>query len=324
MIDDRMFVLYSALLDRSPATPDDLARAFPWSRPVTAAALERLLSLKLVRRLPAGRGYVPNRPDAAAAQAINALDSRVRVLQREAERIRRELKPLMPSYLAAAEQVQRADPVDLLPSQDRVDAVLDEAAALCQSQMLAVRADDPTAREDPERSLARDQALLDRGVTVRVLGPPQGPASDRTARIAATGAELRAVRDVTARFVVFDDDVALILRNGEQAGPVGIVVRDTDLVTFLNDLFAHLWQGGTELPGERRHIAQPELTNATKRRILRLLVQGHRDEAIARRLSISVRTCRRHIAEIMEMSGAASRFQAGYLLAGRHLLDAVD
>ncbi|KOG32387.1 hypothetical protein ADK34_09305 [Streptomyces viridochromogenes] len=44
-----------------------------------------------------------------------------------------------------------------------------------------------------------------------------------------------------------------------------------------------------------------------------LLAQGAKDEVIARRLGMSLRTCRRHIAELLEELGAESRFQGGAL-----------
>lgn len=45
-----------------------------------------------------------------------------------------------------------------------------------------------------------------------------------------------------------------------------------------------------------------------------------KDEMIARRLGMSLRTCRKHIAESMETLGASSRFQAGYLARARFAL----
>ncbi|MFF7632975.1 helix-turn-helix transcriptional regulator [Kitasatospora sp. NPDC008050] len=48
-----------------------------------------------------------------------------------------------------------------------------------------------------------------------------------------------------------------------------------------------------------------------KQRIVRMLAEGAKDETVARRLGISLRTCRRHIAEILHQLGASSRFQAG-------------
>jgi DNA-binding NarL/FixJ family response regulator len=47
---------------------------------------------------------------------------------------------------------------------------------------------------------------------------------------------------------------------------------------------------------------------------------GAKDELIARRLGISLRTCRRYIADLTKDLGAQSRFQAGVLAAQRGLL----
>ncbi|MFE2976352.1 helix-turn-helix transcriptional regulator [Streptomyces sp. NPDC059258] len=54
-----------------------------------------------------------------------------------------------------------------------------------------------------------------------------------------------------------------------------------------------------------------------KQRIALLLSEGLTGQTIAKRMGMSVRTCRRHIAEIMERLGAKSRFQAGFLLSAR-------
>ncbi|MGI5530482.1 response regulator transcription factor [Streptomyces syringium] len=58
--------------------------------------------------------------------------------------------------------------------------------------------------------------------------------------------------------------------------------------------------------------------------IVRLLAAGLKDEAIARRLGMSLRTARRHIADIMETLGAESRFQAGMLAARAGMTDDAD
>ncbi|MCZ0982437.1 hypothetical protein O1L60_35735 [Streptomyces diastatochromogenes] len=44
-----------------------------------------------------------------------------------------------------------------------------------------------------------------------------------------------------------------------------------------------------------------------------LLAEGAKDEVIARRMGMSLRTCRRHIADLLEELGAESRFQGGVL-----------
>ena len=57
------------------------------------------------------------------------------------------------------------------------------------------------------------------------------------------------------------------------------------------------------------------------REILRLLVECSNDEAIARRLAVSVRTVRRRIARIMILLRAENRFAAGVAAATLELLD---
>jgi DNA-binding NarL/FixJ family response regulator len=49
-------------------------------------------------------------------------------------------------------------------------------------------------------------------------------------------------------------------------------------------------------------------------------VEGHVDEAIARRLGMNVRTCRAHIAKLATALGSGSRAQLGYLIAQSGIL----
>ncbi|MET8138271.1 hypothetical protein ABZV24_41390 [Streptomyces sp. NPDC005251] len=66
------------------------------------------------------------------------------------------------------------------------------------------------------------------------------------------------------------------------------------------------------------------LSAEVKQDITRLLVSGLDDRAIARRLGMGLRSCQRHIAEIMEQLGARSRLHAGYLIGRAGLLDDAD
>ncbi|WP_330315431.1 LuxR C-terminal-related transcriptional regulator (plasmid) [Streptomyces sp. NBC_00523] len=47
--------------------------------------------------------------------------------------------------------------------------------------------------------------------------------------------------------------------------------------------------------------------------IVRMLIQGLEDRAIARRMGISLRTCQRDVSDIMDTIGARSRLQAGFI-----------
>ena len=84
---------------------------------------------------------------------------------------------------------------------------------------------------------------------------------------------------------------------------------------LLGALFDAVWEFADPFTVDDA-TAEQQLS-ATQRTILRGLASGLTDEALASRLGMSVRTCRRHIAQIFELLGADSRFQAGALAAAK-------
>jgi DNA-binding NarL/FixJ family response regulator len=90
-------------------------------------------------------------------------------------------------------------------------------------------------------------------------------------------------------------------------------------VSFLCAVFDHLWEGATPFAVDSQKA--PTTTDDLKQSIIRLMAKGYKDEMVARRLGMSVRTCRRHIAEITEELEATSRFQAGFNVAMSGILD---
>jgi len=86
--------------------------------------------------------------------------------------------------------------------------------------------------------------------------------------------------------------------------------------------FEQLWAEASPLDEMLHQERQPDPElDQTRAAILRLMADGEKDEAISRRLSISVRTCRRHIADYMAQVGATSRFQAGVIASRNGHLD---
>ena len=73
-----------------------------------------------------------------------------------------------------------------------------------------------------------------------------------------------------------------------------------------------MWEEAQEYLGSKQQ--DYEISAKLQHAIIRLLLQGAKDEVIARRLGVSVRTCRRHISSIMDQLGATSRFQAGAMI----------
>jgi DNA-binding NarL/FixJ family response regulator len=96
-------------------------------------------------------------------------------------------------------------------------------------------------------------------------------------------------------------------------------VHNQGVVQFLLDVFNHLWDAATPLEGAESGYAN--VADDLQQAVAALMARGYTDEVVARKLGMSVRTCRRHIAAMMRDLDAVSRFQAGVQAARRSLVN---
>jgi DNA-binding CsgD family transcriptional regulator len=158
-------------------------------------------------------------------------------------------------------------------------------------------------------------------VRVRVLCPDAVPRQREYLTLLAgyAGAfEPRVSRHDWPEQVVVDERVAVLFGRGAEAAATPVVVRARPVVATLAAVFTGEWEAAARLPApvpdESRLATEPA------RRILDLLGAGYRDAAAARELGLSIRTYRRHVAELMTELRAGSRFQAGARAAHLGLL----
>ncbi len=149
--------------------------------------------------------------------------------------------------------------------------------------------------------------------TPECLAHPRGNDAIRAAIDA--GIEVRTAQTLPARMIIVDDHFALV--GLVPAGDSGaLLIRSSVLIAALTQYYDQIWATATPvvLPGvgpvSRSRQAAKNL-GRTEREVLTLLVHGLKDEAIARHLSLSVRTVRRHIATVMDFVDAPTRFAAG-------------
>ncbi|MEU9987483.1 LuxR C-terminal-related transcriptional regulator [Streptomyces sp. NPDC007971] len=134
------------------------------------------------------------------------------------------------------------------------------------------------------------------------------------ARLSAAGGarfEVRCSEGELRDAVVVDGARALVrtLPGSDDGGAQATLVTDTAAVRALELLFAGTWSRCRRLDD---HLALGQrLHSDLSRRILERLRSGQTDDVAARELNVSLRTYRRHVAEIMRELGATSRFQAG-------------
>lgn len=322
--------LYEWTLERGEFDAEEAQRALGLSGATLDEAVELLSDLRLLRRLPDGRQVVAGRPDVAAAELVGPLEHQMQGFQRLTSRIRGDFDALMSLYLSSDHSKHGpGKALDFLAEPADVNARLDELSEQCTREVLTMQPGGGRPTTQLDRAYPRDLATLSRGVRIRTLYQHSARFHARTRSYVedATrrGAEVRTVRELSNKMVIFDRRTAFIPAGASSGQKGAVLIREPAVVSFLCGLFEQVWCRGVSFVGEiKSQDEQRALANSVKSSILRLLVQGVRDEAIARRMGISVRTCRRHVAEIMETTGAESRFQAGYLVAGLHLLDAQD
>lgn len=155
-----------------------------------------------------------------------------------------------------------------------------------------------------------DQPLPD--FTIRKLYQPgillDPAASQHLRQMARLGAQIKITPDELNETILIDNRVA-ILAGDTAHGPRSFsVVWAPDVVQAVGSLFDAAWRAATDLDDYDRELAS---LRQLAPQILELLGSGCKDESAARTLSLSVRTYRRRVAELMSALGAESRFQAG-------------
>ncbi|WP_051970714.1 DUF6879 family protein [Kitasatospora azatica] len=281
-------------------------------------AAEVLLALRLLRPAP-GRPdlLIPTSPEAAAAEALGPLEARIAEASRHAQAVRDELQALMPRYRSSLRERGRQAGGDRLPDLRTVSAMLTEEAARCREEVFTIQ---PGGGRQPGRlaeAVSRDLAMLQRGVRMRTLYQHSARSNLATQgyveTLTAGGAEYRTAPELPDRAVVFDRSVAFLPTRAEDGtGDGAVLVRDPDIVAYLCRVFDQLWATATPFRGSTE-AAYREVGDNLRRALVGMLAEGAKDEVIARRLGMSLRTCRRHIAEVLLAVGAESRFQGGVL-----------
>jgi DNA-binding CsgD family transcriptional regulator len=222
---------------------------------------------------------------------------------------------LMPLYLQGRQQTYPQGMIDLVPDKFAVRALLDDTVSACRTEILISKHGGAFSPSSLEEALPRDLELLGRGVSMRSLyqhATRFDPATRAHAlRLIDAGARIRTQTEVLPKIIIVDAETAFLRARDGGA----LVIREPALLSYLITTFERDWESATPYATGPRMAH--EISQTLKQHILVLLAKGLKDEAIARRVGISLRTCRRHVSELLESLGAHSRFQAG-VIAERH------
>lgn len=195
--------------------------------------------------------------------------------------------------------------------------VIDEMLSCAESDVMLLYPGGNTEWHWPDGLASQMNAAAERGCRVRVLlgRPLRAAALGGAEHVDVPGSEVRVGDTPDQAMLTVDQATTLLPAEGDT--PPAAAVTQPDVVRLLSGFANLAWVGSEPLP-RRAPIdclgprpAAEGVNRQLHRRILQLLAGGAKDETIARMLGMSVRTCRRHIAEIMAKLDAVSRFQAG-------------
>jgi len=321
--------------------PDDVVRHCGLAAAVVHEAIEQLVRYRLLEPADSeGGGYTAVAPGTAAAQLLGPIERELRDRQLEAAGIQALLSSLIPLYEDGSLRRRLPGAIELLSDRDTVDRLLTELAANCRTEMLDSQPGGAHRDDNLYESIARDTDLLKRGVQMCVLyqhGAQFHPPSLEYAHfIMGRGAQVRTVVGSLQRMVIFDREHAMIPLQASQTGKAdagtdgdgtgdestgAVLVRDPSTVTFMVRSFQTSWRTAQPFGDALGKESLRLLSDRTKRVLVQMLVDGASDQAVARALGLSVRTCQRHIAEVMTRLSAKNRLQMGYLVHRLGLLD---
>ncbi|AJF63669.1 LuxR C-terminal-related transcriptional regulator [Streptomyces vietnamensis] len=287
-----------------------------------------LRHLKLLQPMPGDPSVlVPVGPDVAAADLVGAAERQIRDLQHAVTDVRTKLLSLTPLYFEGRRERNRVEAFDLISDPGLVQSMIDERRQQCRSELLIIQPGGPRPAEVLPAAREAAQEMLDRGVRLRTLYQHTArsdlPTRAYVRDVTEAGAEVRTADEVIDRIFIYDREIAFLPErvDCQEQTPGAAVVREPTLVSFLCSVFEYLWDGATPFVPDMSRT--PTTDDGVKHSILRLMSKGYKDEMVARRLGMSVRTCRRHIAEITEELEATSRFQAGFNVAMSGMLNSI-
>ncbi|MFW6691835.1 helix-turn-helix transcriptional regulator [Streptomyces sp. MAR4 CNX-425] len=281
-----------------------------------------LTDLALLQPDPDDRQWLlPVPASDAMTQLMLNHEQDIRERQQEAADLAESFGPFIE---ISAEAASVSSPLTVLDGLGTINTALDQAVSECFSELLTIQ---PEASSRGARALGealrRVRPLVERGVRMRSLyqhAAREAPMTLAYLRfVGPQRVEVRTLEEIVERMIIIDRKVAFVPAQPDRH--VALELRHPGVVAYLVGVFEQFWQLATPM----EEAAYTEVTHAgitgVQRSIARLLVEGHLDQNIARRLGMNVRTCRAHIAALASALGSNSRAQLGYLIARSGILD---
>ncbi|WP_031516995.1 hypothetical protein [Streptomyces sp. NRRL F-5123] len=308
--------LYRHFLRHPHTSVDDVCLLFPYSPEEVRAVLARLRDRRMI--CWEGEEAWANDPEVVvpwlAEEKLQLLHEQMRLLV--------NLQPVIDALRSdgPAGNDLFAPGVSRLTGMPSIQARMDHQAFTARTELLRITPYDTFNVVGPDHIRPLDMRCLRRGVRVRNLVRPCALRHPTTAaylrETTAAGAEVRVSDSLSEIMLIYDRQTALIPVNTRDASGGALLVREAGLVTTIVNQMERLWESGytpeETTPagaGGTAGAADAQLTQA-QIAVLRAMCTASKDEVGARAAGMSLRTYRRHIADLIRRTGAENRVQA--------------
>ncbi|MEU0524348.1 helix-turn-helix transcriptional regulator [Streptomyces niveus] len=308
--------IYRHFLRNPDTSADDIHLLVHTEQDDARRSLDRLRELGLLHPDSSHECVSPADPGVALARLT---DARLNALHEELRRVM-QARDLVDGL--RAEQGSRLPPVQGIEQLEGLSEIrnrIDDLAFFARDEILSVEPYTRLSAENIERSRPLDLRCLRRGVRIRnvVLAAALDdlPTREYLRELVKRGAQIRVAENITERILVYDGRTALVPVDPQNTARGALLAHKSGLVSNIIALFEKIWTQADDLLTVTKEAsdAVDGLSEIEQQVLISMCTVG-KDEAGARELGISVRTYRRHVADLLQSLGAASRAQ-GALLA---------
>jgi len=276
------FRLYRYATARPHVRPHELAEILGLTSADIDSAISELVGLRLLSPVAGRDGELASvSPELAGDILAAPLERQVSERHRRIAAIRTQMQALSPAYEVQAAR-RRLRSVEILPDRRAVHDLTAKYAGLCTSQAITSRRRYETAELGAE-TISCDEDMLARGVSMRILyqhgARYHSPTVECSRRLAALGAEIRAIGDCMPDMTVFYQSVGIM--EAVAGRYAAVLIRESAVLNFMIASFDISW-----VMSDPFFTTVPEgLSDDLSRRIVSLLAEGSSDKMSARRLT---------------------------------------
>ncbi|MFJ9761568.1 LuxR C-terminal-related transcriptional regulator [Streptomyces sp. NPDC101149] len=314
--------VYRVILANPMIRPDELAARLGEPEAAISVTLDRLSALALINADEVGTVRAV-RPEIGMEHLPAPHQAELAAKQQQIEVPRPAAAELIPERADLARG--KDDPgAERLVGIEAIRERIGELTSRLASEIMTFAPGGAHLTSDLAAAKVVDEPMLERGIGMRTIWLDSirndGPTLQYATWLQSLGGQARTVPTLPVRMIIMDRKYAILPVDTTDAAAGAVVLHGQGTVAALCALFDTIWETGTPLGMSQPQNAEGLTPQETE--FLRLLGQGHTDQAIAVRLCVSHSTAQRFAARLMKKLGARSRFEAGFKAAARGWLSA--